>query len=716
MRVNIPRALLVIMLLAASGSWRLLSNAQGVTEAERLLQKAILLETVDGNLQAAIDQYKKIVAENSSNRAVAARALLRLAGCYEKLGRNEAQKTYQQLIDNYPEQIETVRLAREQLALSRRAGDLAEKGGQQPAIRLLWGPEADIFGAPSPDGRYLSFTDWSTGDLAVRDLESGKNRRLTNKGPWDQSTEEADSSVWSPDGTQIAFAWETDGNQRLELRVIGLGGSGLRTLYRAGEDEWATLYGWSPDGKHILALLPRNQLSLISLADGTTTNLRSLEAESTGAAFSPDGRYIVFDAPQAGDPLKRDIYTLSVAEKREMPLVAHAADDRVLGWAPNGQAVLFGSDRTGSQAFWAIAVADGRAQGTAQMIRPVSSRTVPLGFSRDGRFFYGELKSGADVYGARLDAATGTVLEPPQRLIDQFEGFNLSPSYSPDGGRLAYCSWRGSYRPVAGGAVGMLGNVLCIRSMATGEEQEFSTAFRRLGITAITGPRWAPDGRSILVYGYAKPMGGYGGNYVVDLQRGVATEVIYSSKDIRVGNAEWLSDGKTIVFFRGDKKKALLVARSLETGSERVVRELPESANPNLVASPDYQRLCISAREGGGRVFWIMNPAGGEPRRLQNAAGGFYGFNWAADARHILYARKAAGAGFQLWRLSIDGGEPQLLGLLSDSSGTVVSHLSASPDGKRIAFSRAQLGGADVWVMEHFLPVAKGAAAAAAKK
>ncbi len=59
MPVNIRRALLVIVLLAASGSWQLSSNAQGVTEAERLLQKAILLETVDGNLQAAIDQYQE---------------------------------------------------------------------------------------------------------------------------------------------------------------------------------------------------------------------------------------------------------------------------------------------------------------------------------------------------------------------------------------------------------------------------------------------------------------------------------------------------------------------------------------------------------------------------------------------------------------------------------------------------------------------------------
>jgi Tol biopolymer transport system component len=670
-----------------------------------LFEKALALEEAQGRLPEAIALYQKIV-DDAGDKALAARAQLRIGICHQKLGRKEASAAFQRVIDNYPDQVATVRLAREQLALLAQTG-LAGKRDEQPAIRLVWsGQQADIFGAPSPDGKYLSFTDWSTGDLAVRDLESGKNRRLTDKGPWDKSSEEVDYSVWSPDGTQIAFAWETDGNQRLELRVIGVGGEGLRTLYAAGENEWATLYGWSPDGKYILAFLPGNQLSLISLADGATTALKSLESASTRAAFSPDGRYIVFDAPQPGDPLRRDIYTLSIADKREIPLVVHSADDRVLGWAPDGQAVLFNSDRTGTGAFWAIPVADGRPQGAAQMIMPVSNRTVPLGFTRDGRFFYGEGQGGADIYGVRLDAATGKVLGPPERIIDRFEGFNVSPSYSPSGEYLAYCSWRGSRRPAMGGPIGVLGNVLCIRSMTTGEDQEFSKAFSTLGIDSITLPFWAPDGRSVLVYGFAEPMGGYGGIYVVDLQQGNATRVAYSSEDVKVGAAGWLSDGRTIVFLRFDTKRQLshLVARDLETGDERIVREWPESANPDLEVSPDHQRWCASVVEGDGRVFWIMNATGGEARRLEGSAGTFRGFTWSGDGKHILYTRRAADAKWQLWRVSVDGGAPELLGL---SESSRIAYLSASPDGRRVVFSRGQPGGAEVWVMENLVPVAK---------
>jgi len=662
-----------------------------------LFEKALALEEVHAKLPEAIALYQKIVNE-SGDKALAAQAQLRIGICHQKLGQKEAQSAFQKVIDDYPDQVETVRLAREQLSLLLRAQALVEN--TEPAIRLVWsGPQADTYGAPSPDGRFLSFVDWSTGDLAVRDLETEENRRLTNKGSWEQnSDEEAESSVWSPDGKQIAFQWLRDRGRTLELRLMGLDGSNSRTLYSAGENEWADLHYWSPDGKYILAYLPQRKLSLLSVADGSIRVLGELKAESTRAAFSPDGRYIIFDAPQTGDPLKHDIYTLSTEGKHEIPLVVHSADDRVLGWAPNGKAVLFASDRTGSQALWVIAVADGRAQGTAQMIKTVSSRTVPLGFSRDGRFFYGESKAASDIYTVRLDPTSGKVLGPPEKIINRFEGFNFMPSYSPDGKYLAYCSWRG------GKPSPTHGNVLCIHSMETGADQEFSKELRNLGVTSISRPRWAPHGKSIVIYGYANT-GAYGGIYVVNLQMDAVTEVLQSVNDVRVAPAEWSSDGKSIIFFRFDKRNSSydLVTRNLETGSEKTLCELPESANPDLAISPDFQRLCILTRDRGKRSFRIMNAAGGEPRKLHEFAERERPawFTWAADSKSILFTRKDEAAGWQLWRLSVDGGDPELLGL---AESHYVAHLSAHPDGQHIVFSRGPLGGAEIWVMENFLP------------
>jgi hypothetical protein len=110
-----------------------------------------------------------------------------------------ARKAYERLVRDYADQAEQVAQARTRLAALRKPAGAAKESGI--ITRQVWGaPEADSFGTVSPDGRYLSFTDWETGNLAIRDLETGTNRRLTNKGSWLDSSEYAEYSTLSPDG------------------------------------------------------------------------------------------------------------------------------------------------------------------------------------------------------------------------------------------------------------------------------------------------------------------------------------------------------------------------------------------------------------------------------------------------------------------------------------------------------------------------------------
>ena len=56
------------------------------------LEAAMTKEQVDGDLAGAIAAYQKIAADTAAPRDVRAKALLRLAGCYEKLGRLAAKR------------------------------------------------------------------------------------------------------------------------------------------------------------------------------------------------------------------------------------------------------------------------------------------------------------------------------------------------------------------------------------------------------------------------------------------------------------------------------------------------------------------------------------------------------------------------------------------------------------------------------------------------
>src|SRR5205085_11337455 len=92
--------------------------------------------------------------------------------------------------------------------------------------------------------------------------------------------------------------------------------------------------------------------------------------------------------PQADAP-ERDIILLATDGSREIPLIQHAADDFVLGWAPDGKQLLFASDRPGSLGVWLVQIADGTAQGAPELVKREMGTMVPLGLTPSGAVYYG---------------------------------------------------------------------------------------------------------------------------------------------------------------------------------------------------------------------------------------------------------------------------------------------------------------------------------------
>ncbi|TFH40105.1 MAG: hypothetical protein E4G94_10110, partial [ANME-2 cluster archaeon] len=292
------------------------------------------------------------------DRPVAAKTLYHLGLINEKMGRQKASEYFMQLIKTYPDQTDMVVLAKSRLA-ALDIGPVARSTGI--TIRQVWsGPDADTYGSPSPDGRYLSYTDWETGDLAIRELATGIIHRLTNKGSFDESDEYAFMSSWSLNGKQIAYGWY-NGNGYFELRIIGIDGSNPRILFSNKEVKWIYTYDWSPDGEQILTYFDREvgtemigQIVLLSTSDGSERVLKTSVITKTGGeypenmCFSHDGRYIVYDFPQKPGYPERDIFLLSTDGIREIPLVEHPSYDELLGCAPDGKSIIFASDRNGA--------------------------------------------------------------------------------------------------------------------------------------------------------------------------------------------------------------------------------------------------------------------------------------------------------------------------------------------------------------------------------
>jgi hypothetical protein len=90
--------------------------------AQELYQRGLVEEQATGNLTKAIALYAQAAEGAGKDRALAARALLRMAGAQEKRGADaEAEKSYAALLGAYPEQRTEVTLAQQRLAALRRA-------------------------------------------------------------------------------------------------------------------------------------------------------------------------------------------------------------------------------------------------------------------------------------------------------------------------------------------------------------------------------------------------------------------------------------------------------------------------------------------------------------------------------------------------------------------------------------------------------------------
>ena len=675
-----------------------------------LFEKAKFTMETKGDLEGAIKLFNKIIKKYPDEREYAANSQLYIGLCYEKLGLNEAQKAYRKVVDGYPEQTEAVKAANEKLSFLLKAKAVIRKEDKKFNIRKVWaGPDVDIEGAPSPDGRYLSYVDWDTGDLAIYEIATGKKRRLTNKGTWDESDEFAEFSRWSPDGKRIVYDWYNK-KDFIELRIIGLDSSKPRILYSNEEVGWAQTYDWSPDGKQILACFwskdDIHKIVLVSVTDGSVRVLKTLDKWPFNMCFSPDGRYIVYDFPLKEDSPDRDIFLLSIDGSREIPLVKHPANDVVLGWVPDGKNIIFASDRTGTPDIWVIRVAEGNPQGVPRLVKSSKGPFQPmgLGFTIDGSFYYGHRPNKTDVYITEIDPETGKIMVPPHEAINHFVESNATPDYSPDGKYLAYISrrtpmtMRYTTRPI--------GNVLCIRSLETGEEREFKPEINRFG-----WPRWSPDGRSVLVVNWnANNQKGY---YQIDTKTGNVTPVIPTDEDRDLfGRHEWSRDGKTIFYGCRDRKDKILYqifVRDLESGTEKELYRSDDYLNISL--SPDGQWLALLFLSNEKPCLNVMPATGGEPRelcRFEEEEGIVFGHNcsitWTVDGKYILFTMKNSkmdDAKWELCRISADGGELEKLGLeMSDS----FFNLSIHSDGRHIAFSSRGQSGSEVWVMENFLP------------
>jgi len=567
--------------------------------------------------------------------------------------------------------------------------------------RVLAGSGVDLLGAPTPDGRYLTFTDWSTGDLAVRDMSNGEVRHLTDDGGTTGGF--TDGSIVSPDGSRVAFSWYPDG-WTAELRIMRLDGTGMSIpFHRDPEDEaYAWPYAWSPDGRTIaLSLTEKNKrsIALMSAEDGSLQVVRQVDVRYPAEiSFSPDGQFLVYDLEVDPESAQRDIFLRSLNGDRETRLVEDPADDFLLGWVPGTDYILFSSDRLGTPGAWVLRIENGRPAGEPVLVKSDLWRADPMGFNADGDFFYGVAVGSRSIHTATLDVEGGEVLSPPAPVDRLLTGAMFWPTWSPDGRYLAWVKQNMNLR-----------YSVMVRSRETGELREIHPRYLRGSV-----PRWSPDGSHWLETG----MDGDHRNLLaqIDVRTG-QTELLrtFQGETTCCNWYDWSPDGKTVYYKGDDGTESWLAAFDLETGSERILYKVDE---PSWITnwadlSPAGTELAFWLREGQppgprtGRLLVIPTAARegrAEPRELRrfqsDANPTDVDVGYTPDGRYILFIRREDDGIGRIWRIPAAGGEAKPLGFARRMLGKLPDF---HPDGRTLAFAEGQ-GRNEVWVMENYLP------------
>ena len=643
---------------------------------EVAFRAAMETETVKGDLKAAIEQYKVVV--ESGNRSLAAQALLRMADCHQKLGTDEARSIYQRVVHDYQDQSEALAIARTRLAGSPA---MASTRGD----RALWtGRDVDVFGTVSPDGRYLSYTDWfTTNNLMLHDFETGSDRALTDNVTFGQFGYVNWSAI-SRRGDEVAYEWDDNKSNRTELRIVSLRGAGApapRVVMTLDVAESIRPVDWSPDGKSIAVLLERadrsTQIGIVGLQDGSLRILKSIAWRGvSGLVFSTDGRHLAYDLAVDEESRSHQIRVIATDASGDTIVVPAAERNYTIGWAPSGH-VLFASDRSGALALWGLLVAEGHPSGEPVLLRSDLISSWSLGLSSAGTLYLWKRAGAEYVRVASVDPEQGAV--GSSSTFERFIESRGRPGWSADGGHLVFTSCG----PGGGGPCR-----LSIWSRETGQTRDVPHSLWYLHF-----PSLSPDGRQIVSGGSDRK--GRRGVFLIDAATG-RSSLLYEA-GLNQGIPEWAPDGRSI--YRYGPSQAIL-QRDVASGAERQVFVPSLHSARGCKVSPDARLAACMVVDSAGRARSLAVtalPDGPFQTILQARTPDEIGFrfHWTADSRALL-----ASAGAQLWLAPLTGA-PRRLQLKGELP-------QLHPDGRSIAYvANAGREGGEIWALENVLPALK---------
>lgn len=560
--------------------------------------------------------------------------------------------------------------------------------------------ETDMQAGPSPTPKLtqVTFADgveeypvWSADGRVAFSAEVGKVRKIFTKNL--DSGEEAQLTrgefddilpSWSPDGTAILFVRGQRASEKLQP-------SDVFGPFDAG-DIWAVDVtsgaetklidnafnpAYSPDGKYVAYDASRSGPRRIWISDSNGHNPQQVSTDTSEEAshvrprWSSDGRRIVF---QNIERTKFNVRAVAI-DTRQMSWITNDLNNNLNPvWSHKNNYIYFSSDRGGGYNIWRTAISrSGEATGQPQQITTGAGQDIELALSPDGkRMGFSVLKQNADLWRLPVSPANGKPTGPPENLITTTREDSRG-SWSADGSRIAFNSDRAGEMNIWVFSVGDRST----RQITRGPGGDFQ-------------PTWSTDGRQLVFF---SSRNGNADIWRVDVESGALTQLTQDpATDI---NPFFSPDGRQIVY------------QSDRTGRTEVWMMNSDGTNDRQLTRVGVRGHFIRWNKAGDAVVfravdgsgWKVVEAavdGRPPVELPNIRGGAHlSFDPLFTSILDVSAHKA------LWVSPLAGGEPVKV-FEFDDPDVRIDYPVWSPDGKWVLFDRFRPEGGDIWMIENF--------------
>jgi TolB protein len=182
-------------------------------------------------------------------------------------------------------------------------------------------------------GTDIVYTSYRSGNADIWKISEfgGDPVQITDQAGWDIGP------AWSPEGDRIVFSSQRAGGPQV-LWVLPIDGGEAQQL--------TTRPGYEPDwySGDVAFRSGDMNIYITSLVGMTPVQITWDPAQDMSPSWSPDGNALVFTSDRSGND---DIWVWSFSDSRLTQLTFHSGRDYHPAWSPDGQWIAFSSDREG---------------------------------------------------------------------------------------------------------------------------------------------------------------------------------------------------------------------------------------------------------------------------------------------------------------------------------------------------------------------------------